>query len=195
MIEFCCSNCDKRYSVPAEYAGKKARCRECNQTNVVPMKDGNQVEKLIAIKCAKCSHQVKVKSKYAGKKLKCPKCASVIAVPDGSEKTNTKPEDSTITFNCVTCGEKLMAKEAMRGKAIECSGCGTLAEVPYSETSDEMDLDYDPSMDVDFINKLAALGADAKNAEEIEIERPKKKAKPTARRPESGGFMKKIFGK
>ena len=195
MIEFCCSKCDKKYTVPPEYAGKKARCKECNHTNVVPLKSAAASEELISLKCEKCSHPLKVKSKYAGKKLKCPKCAAICLVPDGSAVESETKEGSSLSFNCATCGVKLSAKEGMQGQAIECTGCGTLAEVPYSGTSDDMDLDYDPSQDDAFLKNLVALGADAKNAEEVEIERPKKKAKAGAKRASDGGFLKKLFGK
>lgn len=195
MIEFCCSKCDKKYTVPPEYAGKKARCKECNHTNVVPLKSRSDAEELIGIKCDKCSYAMKVKSKYAGKKLKCPKCAAVCLVPEPAKPEEVQNTKSSIAFNCGSCGARLSAKEGMQGKAIECTKCGTLAEVPYSEDSEEMDLDYDPSHDDAFMKNLAALGADAKNAEEIEMERPKKKAKAVARKADGGGFLKKLFGK
>ena len=36
MIQFNCTMCDHKYRVPDEYAGKKARCKQCKNVNVIP---------------------------------------------------------------------------------------------------------------------------------------------------------------
>lgn len=36
MITFTCSQCNNKYSAPEEYAGKKVRCKNCEQVNVIP---------------------------------------------------------------------------------------------------------------------------------------------------------------
>lgn len=37
MIRFCCPNCGKRFEVAHELAGRRARCRNCGNSFVVPM--------------------------------------------------------------------------------------------------------------------------------------------------------------
>lgn len=36
MISFKCSQCGHKFSAPDDYAGKKARCKNCEQVNVIP---------------------------------------------------------------------------------------------------------------------------------------------------------------
>ena len=36
MIKFRCASCGHEYRVPSEYAGKKARCKSCNNVNTIP---------------------------------------------------------------------------------------------------------------------------------------------------------------
>jgi hypothetical protein len=42
MIKFHCSHCNKKISVPDDYAGRSIRCSGCNQSSVVP--DSEEVE-------------------------------------------------------------------------------------------------------------------------------------------------------
>ena len=37
MIKFCCPNCGKRFEVAPEWAGKKARCKNCGNSFLVPV--------------------------------------------------------------------------------------------------------------------------------------------------------------
>lgn len=37
MIEFCCPNCGKRFKVADDWAGKRARCKTCGSSFLVPM--------------------------------------------------------------------------------------------------------------------------------------------------------------
>jgi ribosomal protein S27E len=36
MIKFDCCKCDHPYRVSDQYAGKRVRCKECGQINVIP---------------------------------------------------------------------------------------------------------------------------------------------------------------
>jgi hypothetical protein len=36
LIQFSCTKCKHEYRVPDEYAGKKARCKKCENVNVIP---------------------------------------------------------------------------------------------------------------------------------------------------------------
>lgn len=36
MVDFECSNCNQKFSVPGKYAGKRIRCKKCSSVNVVP---------------------------------------------------------------------------------------------------------------------------------------------------------------
>jgi hypothetical protein len=36
MVNFKCSKCDQKFSVPDKYAGKRIRCKQCNFINTVP---------------------------------------------------------------------------------------------------------------------------------------------------------------
>jgi predicted Zn finger-like uncharacterized protein len=36
MIKFTCSNCAQSYRVSDEYAGKRVRCKACNNINTIP---------------------------------------------------------------------------------------------------------------------------------------------------------------
>jgi DNA-directed RNA polymerase subunit RPC12/RpoP len=43
MIKFQCSNCGKNYRVTDEYAGKRARCKDCGTVNVIPSREPETV--------------------------------------------------------------------------------------------------------------------------------------------------------
>ena len=36
MIKFYCSQCAQSYRVSDEYAGKRVKCKNCNQVNTIP---------------------------------------------------------------------------------------------------------------------------------------------------------------
>jgi hypothetical protein len=36
MVDFQCGKCDHKFSVPAKYAGKRIRCKQCSHINTVP---------------------------------------------------------------------------------------------------------------------------------------------------------------
>ena len=52
MIEFCCPNCNKRFSVPETAAGKKGKCPQCKNIIVIPSETLNEPDILATIKPA-----------------------------------------------------------------------------------------------------------------------------------------------
>ena len=82
MIDFKCGGCHKEYSVPVEYAGKKARCKVCNHTNTIPLGGEAKVEtEVIVFSCDECGKELKVRQENAGKRVRCPKCKAVCTIP------------------------------------------------------------------------------------------------------------------
>lgn len=82
MINFTCGGCEKKYSVPEEYSGKKARCKQCSHTNTIPSNDPvESPEPLIAFTCDQCGKNIRVKQEHAGKRVRCPGCAEVCTIP------------------------------------------------------------------------------------------------------------------
>jgi hypothetical protein len=44
VITFKCSKCGHEYKVADEYAGKKARCKSCENVNVIPLAPAKPVQ-------------------------------------------------------------------------------------------------------------------------------------------------------
>ena len=36
MIQFKCTNCGQSFNVPDKYAGKRVKCKKCEQVNAIP---------------------------------------------------------------------------------------------------------------------------------------------------------------
>ena len=36
MIQFKCTNCGQGFNVPDKYAGKRVKCKKCDQVNAIP---------------------------------------------------------------------------------------------------------------------------------------------------------------
>jgi len=91
FIRFKCS-CGKRLKVPAGFAGRSVRCRQCQRRLTIPKKcpSGPETipaepqkakEQLIRFVCS-CGKQIKVPAKFAGKSGRCPRCQSQLKIPD-----------------------------------------------------------------------------------------------------------------
>ena len=39
MIKFSCTSCGHEYKVSSEHAGKKTRCKNCNNVNTIPQSE------------------------------------------------------------------------------------------------------------------------------------------------------------
>ena len=84
MIKFRCSNCDKGFNVPDNFAGKRSKCTKCKQSITVPsveQKPSEEKTSIIKFRCPNCNQKTGVPKKYAGKRVRCNKCKEPMQVP------------------------------------------------------------------------------------------------------------------
>jgi DNA-directed RNA polymerase subunit RPC12/RpoP len=83
-ISFQCPSCLVDITLPDQYAGKKARCKECNFKLVVPAAAAEPpAENAATIRfvCSSCQRVLRVPGKFAGRQSKCPGCSNPVTVP------------------------------------------------------------------------------------------------------------------
>jgi len=84
VIDFRCSHCGHRYSVPESYAGKHARCSKCHRPihvpDASPLTD-QHMPSLITFHCPHCGQKIVVAQSHAGRDVTCAKCKHRIRVP------------------------------------------------------------------------------------------------------------------
>ena len=84
MIDFECSNCNRRARVADKYGGKRVRCRGCGQGTQVSSGPGGSVQdkpEKIKFACEHCGQKFGVGVKYAGRRVKFKKSGQAITVP------------------------------------------------------------------------------------------------------------------
>jgi len=85
MIKFSCSNCNKKISIPDNYAGKRGKCPQCGQVVSIPTPQEGTVQDsqaIIKFRCPSCNQKIGVTENYAGKRVRCAKCRQPIQVPE-----------------------------------------------------------------------------------------------------------------
>lgn len=91
MIQAICPHCTKAYRFPPDLAGRKIRCKGCEEKFRVP---GTEVEsdavpsavipadQSIAARCPRCLADYTLKPKYAGETVRCKTCRTSFHVPN-----------------------------------------------------------------------------------------------------------------
>lgn len=138
MISFCCQRCSREYKVDDKYGGRKARCKQCDTYNVIPVPKAPQqkpaVPDTISFSCDTCGQQLKVKSIHAGKRVKCSSCGQPCLIPNPQAKTKSaKPAhqpSEMVSFNCQMCSGRMQAEKSKAGDVVECPQCQCFVEVP-----------------------------------------------------------------
>lgn len=87
-ISFSCPGCGRSYEVEERLAGKKARCKDCQEVMRIPQAAASAPAKVAAgpltFPCPRCGHVFSLEAKLAGKKARCKDCGEVFRVPEGT---------------------------------------------------------------------------------------------------------------
>jgi DNA-directed RNA polymerase subunit RPC12/RpoP len=84
MIEFRCSNCNKKINTPDSYAGKRGKCPQCGHIVCVPTpqkESEHEKQAIIKFRCPHCNQKIGISENYAGKQVRCAKCRQPMQVP------------------------------------------------------------------------------------------------------------------
>ncbi|MCP3967247.1 MAG: hypothetical protein GY750_03575 [Lentisphaerae bacterium] len=159
-IRFRCNNCNQKYELDDDLAGKKVLCMNCMNSIVVPGKSTisphknsnrsqkrNSQDSKIRFWCKKCGQKYRLGREFAGKNANCNKCGSTLPVPYESEDgplqkfsqqsppRRSKSSDK-IKFSCKVCSQKYRLGKEFAGKNANCNKCGSTLPVPYESEVD-----------------------------------------------------------
>lgn len=87
-----CPNCGKKYNLPGDAAGRKARCKACHETFTVVAAASAEPD-TIKVRCD-CGRSLKVPASAAGQAARCPKCQATITIPDGAMAADAGADDA-----------------------------------------------------------------------------------------------------
>jgi hypothetical protein len=101
-VQFKCVSCGFEKAIPAQYAGKRVRCQNCQAENLVgevsqqqtlsvapggrvPLpampSSAAQAAATIKFRCPLCNQKIGVPAENAGCQARCPKCKAIVPVP------------------------------------------------------------------------------------------------------------------
>lgn len=85
-ITFACPHCGRDYQVDAGLAGKKARCKGCQEVMRIPREaappPGPAEPDVLRFPCPRCGYGFNLEPRFAGKKARCKSCGEVFRVPE-----------------------------------------------------------------------------------------------------------------
>ncbi|QSH41276.1 hypothetical protein P0136_08875 [Lentisphaerota bacterium ZTH] len=150
-VRFRCSNCNQKYELDEDLAGKKVLCMNCMNSITVPEKStisahedstNNKPDKIL-FWCKKCGQKYRLNQEYSGKKAECNKCGASLPVPHQSEyappsEFSTSQPDK-ILFWCKKCGQKYRLGREFAGKKAKCNKCGGSLPVPHLSEAEPPD--------------------------------------------------------
>jgi len=135
MIEFHCSNCNEKMTVPDDYSDKWVKCRKCNQPTQVPKVQQEHVGKetaIIKFRCSSCNQKIGLPAQYAGKLVRCAKCSQPTRVPEVKQG----PEEDAptkIKFASPNCNQRFSVADKYAGKQVRCTKCEQVIRVPVPQ--------------------------------------------------------------
>ena len=95
QIAFSCPRCGRSYQVEAQLAGKKARCKDCQEVMRVPLasppEKADSGDIVLSFPCPRCGHGFRLDPTLAGKKARCKQCGEVFRVPSELPTAGAKP--------------------------------------------------------------------------------------------------------
>ncbi|TWT96819.1 hypothetical protein Pla108_25930 [Botrimarina colliarenosi] len=154
-VSFACGACGKKFSAPARFAGRSAKCAACGAAVTVPGKPADPFADLIGFGCRLCGTRMHAPSRHIGRKAKCPDCETLTVVPerpppaksrrpgamDGEQYEVYEGEQPhgvdllraappTVSFTCRGCQTVLSAEARQAGESVVCHDCGATIRVP-----------------------------------------------------------------
>jgi predicted RNA-binding Zn-ribbon protein involved in translation (DUF1610 family) len=85
-IAFSCPSCRRGYQVDAGLAGKKFRCKGCNEIARIPASARPSLpppdETELRFPCPRCGYGFNLSARLAGKRARCKQCGDVFRVPE-----------------------------------------------------------------------------------------------------------------
>jgi hypothetical protein len=100
-IAYSCPSCGRGYQVDASLAGKKARCKDCNEVSRIPAPSQRPApswaESELSFPCPRCGYGFRLAARLAGKRARCKQCGEVFRVPERSRVEPAQPASFPMT--------------------------------------------------------------------------------------------------
>ncbi|MCC7475869.1 MAG: hypothetical protein IT425_10765, partial [Pirellulales bacterium] len=149
-----CPKCSARFAVAEAMAGRRARCKACNQAFRVPRFGANEhheatsepvsppssstIERprLVSVECRVCGTLMYGRLEHVGKKVKCPDCGAgtVLPQPPPPKQPNIPAAMLGEQYELWEEDEQPLPSEMIASEpkyiGISCSICGTLMYAP-----------------------------------------------------------------